>query len=112
MNSPELLRYVLIASLPLMLISIGLGWRFGNSRIAVLFAEIVWWSFIMWVPLEAISYICGSWSLHGRDLFSVDYLPLLMIVLTVWSLILAILAALFVVLIRNKSIFSNSQAGK
>jgi hypothetical protein len=106
MASPELLRYALIASIPFPVILIGIALKFGNSRFYILFGQVCWWSIIACVPLEAVTYLCSAWSLKEATLFSKDELPTLLLLLALWSVILAVpstLLAALVTLIRARS---------
>ncbi|WP_260736181.1 hypothetical protein [Tunturiibacter lichenicola] len=90
MASPELLRYSLIASAPLVVVLTGVAVRFGSRQGMARYAEVCWWSSIMCVPVEAITYLFCAWPLKGERLFSRDELPTLVALLAVWALVLAI----------------------
>jgi hypothetical protein len=106
MASPELLRNALIASLPLSVVLIVIAVRFGNSRLFTLFGQVCWWSILACVPLEVFTYVGSTWGLKGATLFSKEELPMLLLLLALWSIILAVpstLLAALVTLIRARS---------
>ena len=90
MASPELLRYVLIASAPFVAILTSNALKFGNRKEMLRSIEILKWSFLMCVPLEALTYLYVAWGLKGADLFSPHELPTLVVMLSAWALILAV----------------------
>jgi hypothetical protein len=110
-ESPELIRYVLLGSpaLSLLLIAIAFRWRPLSEKKEILY--LLWWSIAMWVPAEAIGYICVSWPLRGWSVFSAYNLPFLLLLLVIWSTVLAFASALLVFLIRQGAkVFGPSQS--
>jgi hypothetical protein len=59
--SPEIIRYALIASIPLFVVLPGIVIRFGNCGLFSLFGQVCWWSLIACVPLEAFTYLYSAW---------------------------------------------------
>jgi hypothetical protein len=100
MASPELLRYALIASIPLSVVLIVVGVRFGSSRLLTLFGQTCLWSLIAWVPLEALTYLYSAWGLKGMTLFSREELPTLLLLLAIWSIFLAVPSTLLAFAVR------------
>jgi hypothetical protein len=94
MASPELLRYALIATAPFVAILAGVALRFGSHRGMLRLAEVSWWSLLMCVPLEALTYLYSAWALKGRHLFLLDELPTLVVLLSAWAIALAIPSSL------------------
>jgi ThiF family len=86
MASPELLRYALIATAPFVAILTGVALRFGSHRGMLRLAEVSWWSLLMCVPLEALTYLYSAWELKGEHLFSLDELPTLVVMLSAWAI--------------------------
>jgi len=109
--SPEFIRYALIASIPLLVVLLGIAIRFGNSGLFTLFGQVCWWSLIACVPLEAFTYLYSAWGLKGTTLFSKEELPTMLLLLAFWSLTLAVpstLLAAVVALVRARSATSHS----
>ena len=108
MASPELLRYALIASIPLSVVLIVIAAKFGDSRLLTLFGQVFLWSFIGCVPLEAFTYLCSAWGLKGATLFSKEELPTLLMLLAFWSLILAVPSTFVANFVRTRSAASRT----
>jgi len=100
-ESPELIRYVLLGSpaLGLLLIAIAFRWRPLSQKKEIFY--LLWWSVAMWVPAEAIEYIYVSWQLRGWSIFSAYNLPLLLLLLAIWSIALGLVTALLLFLVRQ-----------
>lgn len=100
-ESPELIRYVLLGSpaLSLLLIAIAFRWRPLSQKKEIFY--FLWWSGAMWVPAEAIEYIYVSWQLRGWSVFSAYNLPFLLLLLVIWSAALGLASALLFFLIRQ-----------
>jgi hypothetical protein len=101
MTSPEFLRYVLIASIPLSVVLIGIALRFGSSRLFTLFGEVCWWGLIACVPLEAVTYLYCVWGLKGTTMFSWEELPTLLLMLAIWSFVLVVPSTLIAFAVRG-----------
>jgi len=100
-ESPELIRYVLLGSpeLGLLLIAIAFSRRPLSQKKEICY--LLWWSVAMWVPAEAIEYIYVSWQLRGWSVFSAYNLPSLLLLLAIWSIALGLVTALLLFLIRQ-----------
>jgi len=76
MESPELLRYILIATLPLTLLLMLALIQFRVRSIRrTLFAGFVL-SAIMCIPMESFAFVISEWSLRGSEVFERNHLPL------------------------------------
>jgi hypothetical protein len=94
MESPELLRYILIATLPLTLLLMLALIQFRVRSIRrTLFAGFVL-SAIMCIPMESFAFVISEWSLRGSEVFERNHLPLLLLLLVVWEAVIGILASL------------------
>ena len=103
MESPELLRYASIASVPLSFVLIVNAMKFGSSRLFNLFGQVCWWSIITCVPLETLTYLYSAWGLKGTKLFSWQELPTLILMLAIWSIFLAVPSTLLAAAVRGIS---------
>ena len=110
-ESPELIRYVLLGSpvLSLLLVAIAFRWRPLSQKKEIIY--ILWWSVAMCVPAEAIEYICVSWQLRGWSVFSIYNLPFLLLLLATWSMALGLASAMLVFVLRKGAkVFGKSES--
>ena len=92
MESPEILRYILIATVPLSLV-VALALLSSRQRSwAGLGAAAMLLSAITCVPLESLAYVVSLWSLRNTTVFHPSNLPTLLGILFGWSVVVAVLA--------------------
>lgn len=105
MESPELIRYVLISSplLCILMVAIAVCWASIPAERVVM--QSVWCSLAMWVPLEALTYVVVSWELRRWNVFSLNNLPFLLLLLVCCSLVFALISAAFAMAIRTAIAF-------
>ena len=97
-ESPQLLRYGLIATpyMVLLLVGILLVWKPVRPLIGAL--EL---STLIWVPLEACVYLMSSWGLRGWKVLEPSNLPFLLLMLFIWAGVTGAISALISVAIRQ-----------
>ena len=108
-ESPEVLRYILIGTLPLSLVvAFALLCFYRHLCIGVgLLAMFL--SMIACVPMESIAYVLSAWGLRGVEVFNRSNLPTLMGILFGWSVVVAILSTL---LMYSYTIFKKLLTGE
>ena len=93
-ESPELLRYMLIATVPLaaVLAFAITGLRITSPRHTVSAALLL--GALMCVPLESAAYLISVWGLIGHGAFDSNHLPILIAILIGWTIVVALVASL------------------
>jgi hypothetical protein len=93
-ESPEILRYMLIGTIPLaaVLAFAITGLRITSARHTVAAALLL--GALMCVPLESIAYLISVWGLIGHDAFDSNHLPILIAILIGWTIVVALVASL------------------
>lgn len=94
LESPELLKYILIATIPLSLIvafAVLSFYRHICTGVVLLAAVL---SAIACVPMESVTYIFSEWGFLGPAIFERVHLPTLIGILFGWSVVVATLAVL------------------
>lgn len=94
MESPEVLRYMLIGTLPMsIVVAFALLCFYRHLCVGVgLLAMFL--SMLACIPMESIAYVHSAWPLHSVEVFNGSHLPALVGVLLGWSVVIAILATL------------------
>jgi hypothetical protein len=93
-ESPEVLRYILIGTLPL---SVVVGFallRFYRQLCVGVGFLAVFLSMIACMPMESIAYVLSAWEMRGLEIFNRSHLPTLIVLLFGWSVVIALLATL------------------
>jgi len=100
MESPELLRYLLIASPVILALIVIALWiqRPHSTRAAIFYALLL--SFVICVPLQSTAYVASLWNLLSWDVFSYNNFPFLMMLLLVWSAVIGGVSGLTFLILR------------
>lgn len=95
-ESPEILRYILIGTIPLtvVLLLILLRLRLQSTRHMFLAGFVL--SGIMCVPLESLAYVSSNWGLRSIEVFRWGHLPMLLLLLLAWATVIGLMGSLIV----------------
>lgn len=94
-ESPELLRYMLIGIIPLAAVlafATTTGLRITAARHTVSATLLL--GALMCVPMESIAYLISVWGLIGHGAFASNHLPILIALLIGWTIVVALVASL------------------
>jgi hypothetical protein len=107
-GSPEFLRYLVLGSpwLFLLLILTIFRWRTLPWVEATIYA--IWSGVVMCVPAEGATYVWKAWEFWGWGVFLPYNLPFLLLILTIWSMVLALPSAAIVFVLRRAWILLES----
>ena len=107
-ESPEFLRYLVLGSpwLFILLLLLIFRWRALPGIEATIYA--IWSSVVMCLPAEGATYVWKAWGLWGWGVFLPYNLPFLLLILTIWSMVLALPSAAIVFVLRRSWILLES----
>lgn len=94
LESPELLKYMLVGTIPLSLVVAFAVLSFYRHLCTGLFLLAIVLSAIACMPMESLTYIFSEWGLHGSAIFERVHLPTLIGILFGWSVVVATFATL------------------
>lgn len=93
-ESPELLKYMLVGTIPLALVVAFAVLSFYRHLCTGVFLLAIVLSAIACMPMESLTYMFSEWGLRGSAIFERVHLPALIGILFGWSVVVATLATL------------------
>ncbi len=93
-ESPQLLKYMLVGTIPLSLVIAFAVLSFYRHLCTGVFLLAMFLSAIACIPMESLTYMFSEWGLHGSSIFERVHLPTLIGILFGWSVVVAALATL------------------